>query len=76
MDRSSPKEGQTFVIKVSYVYEFQRGAYGMVASVRKSAASRDAVEAVLNRMLPDEAGASDTTRRERESEEAADDGSA
>ena len=78
MDDSSPKEEQTFVIKkVSYVYEFQRGAYRMVGKrAGVKAASRDAVEAVLNRMLPDEAGASDTPRREREGEEAADDGSA
>ena len=55
------KSEQTFVIKkVSYVYEYQRGAYRMVGKAAGvKAASRDAVESVLSRMLPDEAGASD-----------------
>ena len=61
MDEDSPKEEQTFVIKkVSYLYEFQRGAYRMVGKrAGVKAASRDAVESVLNRMLPEEAGSSD-----------------
>jgi hypothetical protein len=55
------KSEQTFVIKkVSYRYEYQRGAYRMVGKAAGvKAASRDAVESVLNRMLPDEAGSSD-----------------
>ena len=58
LDGEAEKSEQTFVIKkVSYRYAYQSGRYVMVgkeAGVKK--ASRDATDAFLQRMLPDESG--------------------
>ena len=58
IDEDAEKTEQTFVIKkVSYRYAYQSGRYVMVgkeAGVKK--ASRDATDAFLQRMLPDESG--------------------
>ena len=56
VEGENEKSEQTFVIKkVSYRYEYMGGRYQMVGKAAGvKAASRDAVETTLQRMLPDE----------------------